>query len=127
MAKPAGTNFATDLLLTRRSALALAGGAAVYAIAAACSSAAGTATASPSPSASLTASPTPLGSLVLTPQETAGPYPLDLHSTPSFFRSDITEGKAGVPLTVTLTILHQTGEPLSNARVDIWQCDKDGV
>jgi protocatechuate 3,4-dioxygenase beta subunit len=126
MAKPhARMNFATDLLLTRRSALALAGGAAVYGIAAACSSAVGTATGSPS--AAPTSSPTPSGSLVLTPQETAGPYPLDLHSTPSFFRSDITEGKPGVPLTLTLTILHQTGAPLANARVDIWQCDKDGV
>jgi protocatechuate 3,4-dioxygenase beta subunit len=28
---------------------------------------------------------------------------------------------------VTLTILHQTGAPLANARVDVWQCDKDGV
>jgi protocatechuate 3,4-dioxygenase beta subunit len=128
MAKPeARKNFATDLLLTRRSALALAGGAAVCAVAAACSSAAGTATSSPTPSAAPTSSPTPSGSLVLTPQETAGPYPLDLHSTPSFFRNDITEGKPGVPLTVTLTILHQIGAPLANARVDIWQCDKDGV
>jgi protocatechuate 3,4-dioxygenase beta subunit len=32
-----------------------------------------------------------------------------------------------VPLALTLTILHQTGAPLANARVDVWQCDKDGV
>jgi protocatechuate 3,4-dioxygenase beta subunit len=65
--------------------------------------------------------------LTLTPQETAGPYPLDLHSTPSFFRSDVTEGKTGVPLTVTLTVLNANGSPLTNARVDIWHCDKDGL
>ena len=118
------SDSANRILLTRRGALALAGGAAVYAVAAACSTAAGTAAATPSQAS---ASPSPSGSLVLTPQETAGPYPLDLHSTPSFFRSDITEGKAGVPLTLTLTILHQTGAPLASARVDVWQCDKDGV
>jgi protocatechuate 3,4-dioxygenase beta subunit len=129
MARPrTSSDFARDVLLSRRSALALAGGAALYAVAAACSTATGTAVASPSPTS---ASPSPTagstGSLVLTPQETAGPYPLDLHSTPSFFRSDITEGKPGVPLTLTLTILHQTGAPLASARVDIWHCDKDGV
>jgi protocatechuate 3,4-dioxygenase beta subunit len=128
----AGPEGTSGVLLTRRGALALAGGAAVSAVAAACSigagPSAGTATASPSlPSASPSPTATPSGALVLTPQETAGPYPLDLHSTPSFFRSDITEGKTGVPLTLTLTILHQTGAPLANARVDIWQCDKDGV
>jgi protocatechuate 3,4-dioxygenase beta subunit len=122
MASPPSNN---DLLLTRRGALVLAGGAAVYAVAAACSPAAGTAIASPSPSPA--SSSTPSGALVLTPQETAGPYPLDLHSTPSFFRSDITEGKPGVPLSLTLTILHQAGAPLASARVDIWHCDKDGV
>jgi protocatechuate 3,4-dioxygenase beta subunit len=119
-------DFFRDALLTRRGALALAGGAAVYAVAAACSTATGTSGASPSP-APTSPSPATSGSLVLTPQETAGPYPLDLHSTPSFFRSDITEGKPGVPLTLTLTILHQTGAPLVSARVDVWQCDKDGV
>ena len=118
-------DFARDLLLTRRSALALAGGAMVYAVAAACSTDTGTSAGSPSP-ASASSSPTP-GSLVLIPQETAGPYPLDLHSTPSFFRSDITEGRPGVPLTLTLTILQPSGAPLASARVDIWHCDKDGV
>jgi protocatechuate 3,4-dioxygenase beta subunit len=45
------------------------------------------------------------------------------------FRQDITEGKTGVPLTLTLTILNtnQGCAPITNARVDVWHCDKDGV
>ena len=123
------TRLGWEVRFTRRGALVLAGGAAVSAVAAACSAAVPSAgTASP-PAAPTAPAPTatPSGSLVLTPQETAGPYPMDLHSTPSFFRSNVTEGKTGVPLTLTLTILNASGTPLTNARVDIWHCDKDGV
>lgn len=123
------TPLGWEVRFTRRGALVLAGGAAVSAVATTCSAAMPSAgTASPS-AASTTPGPTatPSGSLVLTPQETAGPYPRDLHSTPSFFRSDVTEGKTGVPLTLTLTILNASGTTLTNARVDIWHCDKDGV
>ena len=44
------------------------------------------------------------------------------------YRSDITEGKTGVPLTLTLTIVNSNNEcaVISDARVDIWHCDKDG-
>jgi protocatechuate 3,4-dioxygenase beta subunit len=66
---------------------------------------------------------------VITPEETEGPYGLDLHTNPELFRRDITEGHQGVPLTVTLTVLNVGGScaPIKNARVDIWQCDADGV
>jgi protocatechuate 3,4-dioxygenase beta subunit len=66
---------------------------------------------------------------VITPEETEGPYGLDLHTNPELFRRDITEGRKGVPLAVTLTVLDVGGScaPIKNARVDIWQCDAAGV
>jgi protocatechuate 3,4-dioxygenase beta subunit len=66
---------------------------------------------------------------VLIPQETAGPYPLDLSKNDSMFRQDITEGKGGTPLQLILTIVNINDDcrPIQNARVDVWHCDKDGV
>jgi protocatechuate 3,4-dioxygenase beta subunit len=66
---------------------------------------------------------------VITPEETAGPYGLDLSETQTRFRRDITEGRPGVPLAVTLTVLDVGAScaPIADARVDVWQCDRDGV
>lgn len=68
------------------------------------------------------------GSCVIIPQETRGPYPLDLSSNPNFFRQDVTDGKTGVPLNLTLVVVNVNDEcrPIANARVDLWHCDKDG-
>jgi len=65
---------------------------------------------------------------VATPSETAGPYPYDLSSNSAIFRTDITEGKTGIPLSLTLTIVNSNNScaAISGARVDIWHCDKDG-
>jgi protocatechuate 3,4-dioxygenase beta subunit len=68
-----------------------------------------------------------VGSCTLIPSETAGPYPLDLHTQAAYFRQDIRENKPGVLLTVRLRIMNNnTCLPLANARVDLWHCDKDG-
>lgn len=69
------------------------------------------------------------GSCVIIPQETAGPYPLDLSSNETFYRNNITEGRPGVPLQLALTITNATlgCTPLANARVDVWQTDALGV
>jgi protocatechuate 3,4-dioxygenase beta subunit len=66
---------------------------------------------------------------VLIPQETEGPYSLDLSGNASIFRQDVTEGRPGVPLDFTLTVVSVNGgcAPIPNARIDIWHCDKDGV
>lgn len=66
---------------------------------------------------------------VLIPQETEGPYPLDLSKNAAMFRQNITEGRAGLPLNLAITLLNVSNNcsPIANARVDIWQCDKDGV
>jgi protocatechuate 3,4-dioxygenase beta subunit len=63
------------------------------------------------------------------PEETEGPYRLDLGDDQAIFRSDITEDRDGVPLELTITLLDLGSgcAPLTGARVDLWQCDKDGV
>ncbi|TDX01581.1 intradiol ring-cleavage dioxygenase [Dinghuibacter silviterrae] len=64
----------------------------------------------------------------VTPQETAGPYPYDLSADSAIYRTDITEGKTGVPLSLTLTVVNTNNDcaAIKDARVDIWHCDKDG-
>jgi protocatechuate 3,4-dioxygenase beta subunit len=44
-------------------------------------------------------------------------------------RADITEGKPGIPLMLTLTILDAADgwKPIAGANVEIWHCDADGV
>ena len=70
------------------------------------------------------------GTCTLTATETDGPYPLyAILSNSILARSDITEGKTGVPLTLTLTLLDLGNgcTPISGAGIYIWHCDKDGV
>lgn len=44
-------------------------------------------------------------------------------------RRDITEGKTGVPLSLTLNLVDVNNNcaPITNATVYIWHCDKDGL
>lgn len=70
------------------------------------------------------------GSCTLIPQETEGPYPLTaVLSNSAMVRADITEGKAGVPLTLVLNLVNVNNDcaPITNATVYVWHCDKDGV
>ncbi len=78
--------------------------------------------------AGTTSTTTSTGSCITSPEETAGPYPYDLSKNSAIFRTDITEGKTGVPLSLTLTVVNSNNSctPIENARVDIWHCDKDG-
>jgi protocatechuate 3,4-dioxygenase beta subunit len=107
---------------TRREALALLGlgGAAV---ASGCGG--GTST---SPDA-VAATPAPTGSganaaCAASPNETEGPYP----SITDFTRSDIREGSAGIPVTLTLSIVNASADcrAVSGAVVHVWQCDAQG-
>ena len=59
----------------------------------------------------------------LTPQETEGPFYFD----PNLVRQDVTEGKTGLPLNLTFTVIDEDCTPIPNVLVDIWHCDKDGV
>jgi protocatechuate 3,4-dioxygenase beta subunit len=60
---------------------------------------------------------------VLTPELTEGPYYLD----DMLVRNDITEGKAGVPMALKITVVDaSTCAPIENAAVDVWHCDAMG-
>lgn len=58
-------------------------------------------------------------SCAVVPSETEGPYPdtTGMINKPAFFRRDITEGKAGLPLTLTLTVVNVSSgcSPVSGA------------
>ncbi|MFI5871457.1 intradiol ring-cleavage dioxygenase [Streptomyces sp. NPDC051445] len=59
----------------------------------------------------------------LTREMTEGPYYLD----GQYVRPDITEGKPGIPLKLTLTVVDDdTCVPLSNALVEVWHADHLG-
>jgi protocatechuate 3,4-dioxygenase beta subunit len=59
----------------------------------------------------------------LTKEMTEGPYYLDK----ALVRADISEGKAGIPLKLTLTVVDDdTCAPLGNALVEIWHADALG-
>lgn len=68
-----------------------------------------------------------VSSCVLIPSETAGPFPLDLSENTYYFRQDVREDRAGSQLNLKLKIIGTANcEPLTNVRVNIWHCDKDG-
>jgi protocatechuate 3,4-dioxygenase beta subunit len=59
----------------------------------------------------------------LTPEATEGPYYVDLERV----RRRITEGRAGLPLRLRITVLDTRGcVPLRGAAVDVWHCDALG-
>ena len=61
---------------------------------------------------------------VLTPEMTEGPY----YVSGEKVRSNITEGRPGVPLGLALTVVDaSTCKPIKGAAVDIWHCDALGV
>ena len=61
---------------------------------------------------------------VLTPELTEGPYYIAGEQT----RRDITEGKPGVRLALTLKVVDASScAAISGALVDIWHCDASGV
>ena len=68
------------------------------------------------------------GACGLIPTEMAGPFPLDLSANAKYLRQDIREDRAGVPLNLKMKILGVDNcAALTNARVNIWHCDKDGA
>ena len=68
----------------------------------------------------------------MVPEQTEGPYFVDLKLNRSDIRSDPSDGsmRDGVPLSLTLRV-SQVGNnactPLAGAIVDVWQCDAAGV
>ena len=65
---------------------------------------------------------------VLIPSETAGPFPLDLTENQTFFRQDVREDRTGARHDLKMKIIGlENCLPMQNVRVNIWQCDKDGL
>lgn len=60
---------------------------------------------------------------VLAPEQTEGPYYVDN----GLIRSDIRDGKKGVPLSLRLQVLDaSTCKPIRGATVEVWHCDAVG-
>ncbi|MCP2167020.1 intradiol ring-cleavage dioxygenase [Goodfellowiella coeruleoviolacea] len=60
---------------------------------------------------------------VLSPESIEGPYYIDS----TILRSNITEGKPGVPLRLQLVVSNaRTCTPIKDAAVDVWHCDAVG-
>jgi len=109
--------------LSRRQALGVIGAAAGALTAAACGSE--TATSPTTTTTTTTTTPTSTNlSCVVTPSETAGPYP----SRADFVRSDIREDRQGTALTLTITVVNANSAcaAVANAEVEIWHCDVAG-
>lgn len=67
-------------------------------------------------------------SCTLIPTETEGPFPLDLTENSYYFRNNVIEDRTGAPLTIRIKILGQDNcTAMTNVRVNIWHCDKDGI
>jgi len=118
-------------LLSRRQAIGLLAGLGAGVVAAACggggssSKGASSTTTTRSSSSGTSATTGSKGAAcVLTPEVTEGPYYLDIDKV----RSDITEGKAGTPLDLKITVVDASGcTPIRDAAIDVWHCDAGGV
>jgi protocatechuate 3,4-dioxygenase beta subunit len=128
--------------LERRNVLRLLGGAGLVTVVGACG--ASTKTASSTSTTTSSSTTTASGSSATTtaiPEETAGPYPGDGSNGPNVLadsaivRADIrssygayTGTAAGVPLTITLTVLDLASgaKPRQGAAVYLWHADRDG-
>src|ERR1700744_1089367 len=69
------------------------------------------------------------GSCIVTATEVEGPYPyVGGELTNPLDRSDVTDGQTGVPLTLNFVIVNANDScnVVTDARVDIWHCNKDG-
>ena len=63
-----------------------------------------------------------LGTCSLTPEQTAGPFPLD----EQFVRRDVTEGYPGHALTLGFRVVDGDCTPVGGAAVEIWHTDASG-
>ncbi|MGH9041737.1 MAG: intradiol ring-cleavage dioxygenase, partial [Acidimicrobiia bacterium] len=83
-----------------------------------------TATAAPAASGSAEELLNAAGACALTPEQTEGPYYLDIDSV----RNDIREDREGTVLRLAIRVRENgTCTPVANAAVDIWHCDATGL
>ncbi len=127
--------MASNPRIDRRAALGLLGGVGALAVLSACGSSSKAASSSSTTTSgaadttgtSGTTAPTTNATqvgCVLTPEATEGPFYLDLNKV----RRDITEGRNGAPLALTISVVDATTcKPIKDAAVDIWHCDALGL
>ncbi|MGQ0823891.1 MAG: dioxygenase family protein [Actinomycetota bacterium] len=123
--------------ISRRRALATIGTASVGtlglgALLAACSgdddapetgTSAGSTTAAPAPAGAATNDLfADAASCTLTPEQTEGPFYVDVDS----IRNDIREDREGAELRLAVRVLDEACAPIPNAIVDVWHCDSHG-
>jgi protocatechuate 3,4-dioxygenase beta subunit len=116
--------------MNRRQALGALSAAVSAAISGACTSSPASPSATSSTTSTMTTGGTTSALCAEAPGETIGPYPdrTGMLSSMAFYRRDVTEGRPGTPLTLTITIQNTNANcaALANAAVEIWQCDVDG-
>lgn len=110
--------------ISRRRALAVAGGTVAAGGLAAAGYQSAFADTTTTTTATATSSTSTGTCMQLMSSVTEGPYYLD----GALVRKDITEGKSGVPLTLRLTVVDATDgcTPVPGAAVEIWHCDAWG-
>lgn len=61
----------------------------------------------------------------VSPTETVGPFP----SLGDYVRRNITDGRPGVPLLLTIAVVNVSAgcAPVAAVMVDVWQCDHEGT
>ena len=103
--------------LSRREALGVIGAAGAAMVA--CNSSSPT---SPTPTSTTPGATS--AACVVTPTETAGPFP----SIELPVRSDVREDRQGTPLALAITVVNAGAScaPVTNASVEIWHCDAAG-
>jgi len=114
-------------VMSRRTALTTLGLAGAAVVLAACGgSSKSDSSATPSTGGTTSSSVTtaaPASCAVLSQEQEQGPY----YYPAAAFRSDITDGKAGLPLLLRLSVMDIAAcKPVANAAVDIWQADALG-
>ncbi|MGZ5094856.1 MAG: dioxygenase family protein [Burkholderiales bacterium] len=65
----------------------------------------------------------PAGACQFSPSVPEGPFYFDT----KLVRQEIAEGRPGIPIEYRLTVVNASCQPVTNAAIDIWQCDSDGV
>jgi len=65
----------------------------------------------------------PAASCQFSPSVPEGPF----YFHTKLVRQEIAEGRPGIPIEYRLTVVNANCQPVTNAAVDIWQCDSDGV
>src|SRR5688500_15732840 len=109
-----------DQRLTRRQAMAISAAAGAYVLLGCGDDDSSSPTGSAPKSSSARTRP---ADCILSPEQTEGPYYVDN----DLVRSDITEGREGVPLDVRLTVQDATScEAIEDATVEVWHCDALG-